>query len=123
METVTSSVRTKVKGDGFFPIDAKESLNKSDPDYYKKLFEFNPKFKYRMIDSGDYVIPPNEYNSLFIMTKFIKTEQVLDFCKRVSFDYFFKLIKDCWQIILVYSIFRHTTTLHPGVGQVGVERG
>ena len=123
METVTSSVRTKVKGDGFFPIDAKESLNKSDPDYYKKLFEFNPKFKYRMIDSGDYVIPPNEYNSLFIMTKFIKTEQVLDFCKRVSFDYFFKLIKDCWQIILVYSIFRHTTRLHPEVGQVGVERG
>ena len=86
METVTSSVRTKVKGDGYFPIDAYDSkLNKSDPNYYKKLFEFNPDFKYRMIDAGDYVIPPNEYNSLFIMTKFIKTEQVLDFCKRVKY--------------------------------------
>ena len=84
METVTSSVRTKVKGDGFFPINAYDpTLNKSDPEYYHKLFQFNPKFKYRMIDSGDYVIPPNEYNSLFIMTKFIKTEQVLDYCKRV----------------------------------------
>jgi hypothetical protein len=83
METVTSSVRTKVKGDGFFPIDARENLSKSDPEYYKKLFDFNPSFKYRIIDPGDYVIPPNEYNSLFIMTKFIKTEQVLDYCKRV----------------------------------------
>ena len=53
METVTSSVRTKVKGDGYFPVDARENLSKSDPDYYKKLFEFNPKFKYRIIDSGD----------------------------------------------------------------------
>jgi hypothetical protein len=57
-------VRTKVKGEGFAPINAADrTLNKNDPDYYKKLFQFNPNYTYRIVDPGDYVIPPNEYNS------------------------------------------------------------
>jgi len=50
-ETVTSSVKTKVKGYGYVPTNAKDlKLKKSDPDYYRKLFEFNPNFTYRIID-------------------------------------------------------------------------
>lgn len=50
-ETVTSSVKTKVKGYGYVPTNAKDlKLRKSDPDYYRKLFEFNPNFTYRIID-------------------------------------------------------------------------
>ncbi len=50
-ETVTSSVKTKVKGYGYVPTNARDmNLKKSDPDYYKKLFEFNPTFTYQIID-------------------------------------------------------------------------
>ena len=71
-ESVTSSVRTKVKGEGFAPINAADrTLNKNDPDYYKKLFQFNPNYTYRIVDPGDYVIPPNEYNSYELSFLFI----------------------------------------------------
>ncbi len=72
-ESVTSSVRTKVKGEGFAPINAiDKKLNKNDPDYYRKLFEFNPNYTYRILDPGDYVIPPNEYNSYEFIYLFLR---------------------------------------------------
>jgi hypothetical protein len=74
-DTVSSAVTTKVKGQGFVPINTyrDKSLNKSDPFYYEKLFTLNPKVNYKILDTADYIIPPNEYNSVFIMTNFIET--------------------------------------------------
>lgn len=39
---------------------------------------------YRIFDTPDYVIPPNEYNSVFIMTNYIDTIQKQGFCDAVS---------------------------------------
>jgi len=33
--------------------------------------------------SQDYIIPPNEFSSIFIMTNFLKTEQSQGFCDEV----------------------------------------
>lgn len=32
------------------------------------------------MDTADYVIPPNEFNSIFIMTNFIRTDQIQSEC-------------------------------------------
>ncbi len=61
LDTVSSCLRIRVKGDGLVPINNSRvgefKLNKSDPDYYRKLFEFDPNVEYRMIDPADYVVP------------------------------------------------------------------
>lgn len=86
-DSVSSSVTTKVKGQGYVPINAthNKTLNKSDPFYYEKLFDldFDNKW-YRFLDTADYVIPPNEYNSIFIMSNFIETTQSQGFCDEVN---------------------------------------
>ncbi|CAF0949069.1 unnamed protein product [Brachionus calyciflorus] len=81
-DSVSSSVTTKVKGQGFVPINAtiNSSLNKNDPFYYEKLFEIDEKKDFRLLDTADYIIPPNEYNSIFIMSNFIETTQTQGVC-------------------------------------------
>ncbi len=37
----------------------------------------------RIFDTTEYVIPPNEYNSIFVMTNFIETEQIPGTCEEV----------------------------------------
>ncbi|RNA25785.1 P2X purinoceptor 5 [Brachionus plicatilis] len=76
-DTVSSSVTTKVKGQGFVPMNSSinRSMDKNDPFYYQKLFSFDQNKTYRLLDTADYVVPPNEYNSIFIMSNFIETTQ------------------------------------------------
>jgi hypothetical protein len=40
--------------------------------------------KFRIFDTPDYIIPPNEFNSIFLMTKFIETIQTQSLCGEVS---------------------------------------
>lgn len=84
-ETVSSAVTSKVKGQGFVPLNTmhNRSANQSDPNYYHDLFMLKQGVDYQIMDTADYIIPPNEYNSMFIMTNFIKTEQTPGFCDEV----------------------------------------
>ena len=86
-ETVSSAVTTKVKGQGFVPVNSilNKSANRSDPAYYRELFKLHAGGDYRIMDTADYIIPPNEYNSMFIMTNFIRTEQTPGLCDEVYF--------------------------------------
>lgn len=100
---VSSSATTKVKGQGFLPINSTKhfQMNRNDSNYYEKLFSFDPNVSYHMLDTADYVIPPNEYNSVFIMTNFIKTEQKQDVCEEVpiviflNMEHFLRLYYTC----------------------------
>ena len=104
-------VTTKVKGQGFVPIKTKMSkFNKTHSlDYLKGLFTLKPDVNYKILDTAgsfiflkknfknflmpfffsnfythkDYIIPPSEYNSIFIMTNFIETEQSKGVCDEV----------------------------------------
>ena len=40
---------------------------------------------YRIFDTSDYIIPPNEFNSIFVMTNFIQTVQTLGVCEEVNY--------------------------------------
>ncbi len=52
-ETVSSVVTTKVKGQGYVPLNSTrdKSLNKSDPLYFQKLFSLNPSYTYKILDT------------------------------------------------------------------------
>lgn len=86
-DSVSSVVTTKVKGQGFVPVNKMldRKANRSDPNYYKQLFTIKPDVEYKILDTADYVIPPNEYNSIFVMTNFIRTDQVQGLCDEVDF--------------------------------------
>jgi hypothetical protein len=89
-DQISSVVTTKVKGQGFVPTNLtlnKTALKKDDLKYFESLFELNTKVSYHMMDTADYVIPPNEYNSVFIMTNFIKTDQIRDSCDEVFWPF------------------------------------
>lgn len=66
---------TEVRGQGYVPL--KKVFNN-----IKKEFEndFHPNYVYELIDSSDFLTSPNEFNSIFIMTNFVKTEQTLGYC-------------------------------------------
>ena len=85
-DTVSSVVTTKVKGLGYVAINQTHdrASNRSNPDYYPDLFALKPEVQYKIYDTADYIIPPNEYNSIFIMTNFIETQQSQGFCDEVS---------------------------------------
>jgi hypothetical protein len=53
-EVVSSVVTTKVKGQGFVPVNKQrdKSLNKSDPLYYEKLYQLNSNVSYRILDTA-----------------------------------------------------------------------
>jgi len=72
---LNSVVTTKVKGHGYVPI------SKTVEPYSIKT-DLN--FEYKVLDTTDYVIPPFDYNSLFIMTNFIRTEQNRHTCDKKS---------------------------------------
>lgn len=86
-DTVSSVVTTKVKGQGFVPVNG--ILDKSkivdELHFYESLFELQPNVSYSMLDTADYIIPPNEFNSVFIMTNFLKTDQIRGSCDEVGF--------------------------------------
>ncbi len=60
------------------------NIDKNDPNYYNKRLELNFDNKYKVFDTADYIVPPNEYNSIFIMTNFIETFQNKGLCPEVN---------------------------------------
>lgn len=88
-DTVSSVVTTKVKGLGYVAINQTHdrASNRSNPDYYPDLFALKPEVQYKIYDTADYIIPPNEYNSIFIMTNFIETQQSQGFCDEEANKY------------------------------------
>lgn len=89
-DTVSSVVTTKVKGQGFIPLNSSIDQKKLEQgsNFFDKLYLLKSDLDYQMIDTADYVIPPNEYNSIFIMTKFLKTKQQQGKCPEVRIFYF-----------------------------------
>jgi hypothetical protein len=59
-DTVSSIVTTKVKGQGYIPVNKKinKNLLKNDPNYLEELYQLNEKEEYKILDTSDYVIPP-----------------------------------------------------------------
>jgi hypothetical protein len=87
---VTSTVTTKVKGLGFLVKGSShEELLKITHEEYDVFDVINERLpvnsskSFRIFDTSDYIIPPNEYNSIFIMTNFIETHQTAGICEEV----------------------------------------
>lgn len=61
-ESVSSVVTTKVKGQGYVPLNKSIDMKliKSDKRYLEKQYELDPKVEYKILDTADYVIPPSE---------------------------------------------------------------
>lgn len=77
-DLISSTVSTKVKGLGYIV----NSLSNKSTGYYldgKVLASVENNLE--LFDPADYVIPASEYNSIFIMTNFIKTQQSRGFCE------------------------------------------
>jgi hypothetical protein len=70
-DPVSSTVTTKVKGFGF--------LKQNDSNIV-----FSDNISYRIFDTADYVIPPSEYNSFFVLTSFVSTDQKPGLCPEVK---------------------------------------
>ncbi|CAF0928545.1 unnamed protein product [Brachionus calyciflorus] len=88
-DTVSSVVTTKVKGQGFLAnnLTIETNLKEKSNEYFENLFSLKSNVEYHMLDTADYVIPPNEYNSVFIMSNFLKTKQTQDRCPEESTKY------------------------------------
>ena len=84
-EVATGTVTSKVKGFGILPI------TNSTADSH--VIPFNdgilPPNLYKILDTADYIIPPNEFNSIFIMTNFIQTVQTQGACEEVALTFSF----------------------------------
>ena len=79
-EPVSSTVTTKVKGFGFL----KKATSTVDS---LRVIDLNNKEDvpvFRIFDTADYVIPPSEYNSFFVLTNFVQTDQSPGTCKEVN---------------------------------------
>ena len=63
IERASSTVTTKVKGLGYLI-----GTNNSD---------------IRVFDGPDFTVPPNEFNSVFVMTNFVETRQTQGTCEEV----------------------------------------
>ena len=87
---------TKVKGYGYIPINKTidPRLMKSDLNYIEKLFAINSTYEYKILDTADYVIPPFDYNSVFIMTNYLRTNQNRHKCENKN-ETFKKLTEWC----------------------------
>jgi hypothetical protein len=65
-DSVSSVISTKVKGQGFLPIN--QSLDfKYNRDSYKNILTLKPNVSYKVIDSADYIIPANELSCKYIL--------------------------------------------------------
>ncbi len=62
-DIISSTVTTKVKGLGYLI-----GTNNSD---------------IRVFDGPDFTVPPNEFNSVFVMTNFVETRQTQGTCEEV----------------------------------------
>ena len=78
-EVATGTVTSKVKGFGILPI--------TNLTIDSHVISFNdgilPANLYKILDTADYIIPPNEFNSIFVMTNLIQTEQTPGVCEEV----------------------------------------
>ena len=84
-DAASSAVTTKVKGQGFLPMNMKRAEFFNNPELFTDaLFSARDNIQYMQLDTCDYVIPPNEFNSIFIMTNFIKTKQSRNTCEEVT---------------------------------------
>jgi hypothetical protein len=88
-----------VKGQGFVPVNATidKTLNQKDPDFFDKMMELRMDKQYKILDTADYIIPPNEYNSIFIMTNYIQTVQTQGMCDEVNL-YLFRTTQQLKQL-------------------------
>ncbi len=77
----SSSITTKVKGLGYinYPNNSMKNLTG-----FNNAYIVNDQMPIHVFDTPDYVVPPNEYNSIFIMTNFIKTIQSQGLCQEVN---------------------------------------
>ncbi len=80
-EEVVGTTAVKVKGFGLEPRTNNFSAN--DLFFVKMNDGILSENSFNIYDSTDYVIPPNEYNSVFIMTSKIQTEQTQGTCEEV----------------------------------------
>ena len=78
-DAVSSTVTTKVKGFGY--------LKRNDSN-----IPFENNISYRIFDTADYVIPPSEYNSFFVLTNFVQTDQIPGLCPEVKLHFKFFLL-------------------------------
>ncbi|RNA03742.1 P2X purinoceptor 4, partial [Brachionus plicatilis] len=72
-DSVSSTVTSKVKGLGY--VKYPDRLRTLDPEFLHRS-----QFNYRIFDTADYIVPPNEYNSVFLMTNFVETIQTQSLC-------------------------------------------
>lgn len=72
-DPVSATVTTKVKGLGF--VQSKNQTQLLD-----NGFVVNSGSQYKMFDTADYIIPGNEYNSIFIKSNFVQTKQTQTTC-------------------------------------------
>lgn len=75
IDKVSSSVSTKVKGLGYV------NYGKNMTNSLKNNLVLNEDGdQIRIFDTADYIIPPAEYNSIFVMTNFVETQQTHGLC-------------------------------------------
>ncbi len=82
LDTVTSVISTKVKGQGYVLLNKSFDL-KLNFNSYQNLMKINENknLTYKIIDVVDYIIPAHEKDSIFILTNFIETIQTQGFCE------------------------------------------
>lgn len=70
-DSLSSVTTTEVSGQGYMPIEKRFiSLD----EIYENNVDLNQ--TYELIDSSDFLTSPNEFNSIFILTNFVRTEQI-----------------------------------------------
>ena len=79
-EVATGTVTSKVKGFGLLPT------TNFTTDSHVITFRDGilPANLYKILDTADYIIPPNEFNSIFVLTNLINTEQAPGVCEEVQ---------------------------------------
>jgi len=85
---VTSTVTTKVKGLGYVSSFGNFTVNHDEiqkPDEIltkiREVYNASNSATFKTFDTADYIVPANEYNSIFIMTNFIETQQSRGVCE------------------------------------------
>ncbi len=72
---MSSTVTTKVKGFGY--------IQNIDPKFQHLDYSKTDLSYFRIFDTADYIIPPNEYNSFFVLSNFVQTDQSPGVCDEV----------------------------------------
>ena len=77
-EVATGTVTSKVKGFGILPNPNSFNTNES---FITPKDGILPPNVYKILDTADYIIPPNEFKSIFVMTNHIQTVQTAGVCE------------------------------------------